>query len=152
MDLPREDHVLRFVPPSRLHRDEDDNVIGVLPQAFELRLHQDEKYLSVNWLEYFKGDFDSNIEATVSSFRESRKAINARMPKRSAFCIGNVGKVLDTCIACKFPKVRIVYEKQNSTHNKSHSKIIRLPENDADLLDLFANDVFDRIVFNADIS
>ena len=43
MDLPKDNHVLRYAPFTRLHRDEDDNVIGVLPQAFELRLYRDEK-------------------------------------------------------------------------------------------------------------
>lgn len=153
MNLPKEDHVVRYAPFQRLHRDEDDNIIGVLPQAFELRLNDEEKYLSVNWLEYFEGDREYNIESTVKNFRESRRLIGGRTGKKSAFCIGNVGKILETCVTCKFPRVRIVYEnpKESST-NKSHSKIIRLPENDTALLELFAHEVFNDLVFNSDIT
>ena len=47
-NLPDEHHVIRNVSWRRLRRDEDDNVLGFLPQAFQLRA--DEEYLSVNWL------------------------------------------------------------------------------------------------------
>jgi hypothetical protein len=53
-NLPDEDHVVRYVPWGRLRRDEDENVLGFLPQAFQLR--QEEDYLSVNWLQYYDGD------------------------------------------------------------------------------------------------
>jgi hypothetical protein len=53
-NLPDEDHVMRYVSWARLRRDEDDNILGFLGAAFQLR--PDEESLSVNWLEYFDGD------------------------------------------------------------------------------------------------
>jgi len=53
-NLPDEDHVMRFVPWGRLRKDEDDNVLGFLGDAFKLKPNED--HLSVNWLEYFGGD------------------------------------------------------------------------------------------------
>jgi len=152
MNIPEEDHVVRHAPYSKLIRDKDDNTIGVLPQAFELRLEAGESYLSVNWLEYFSDGKSSRIEALVKDFRAVRKKSGARVGTNSAFCIGNVDDTLSTCTSCGFNKVRIVYEKPSrSNPNKSHSKIIRLPPNDDDLLSLFASSIFNNLVMNTDI-
>jgi hypothetical protein len=52
--IPDDHHVMRHVGSSKLERDEDGNVIGFYPAAFELRPDVDVKGdLSVNWLEYF---------------------------------------------------------------------------------------------------
>jgi hypothetical protein len=68
-NLPDEDHVIRYVPWGRLRKDEDDNVLGFLPQAFQLRPEED--YLSVNWVEYHDGDRESQIRLSVWDMRDS---------------------------------------------------------------------------------
>ncbi len=35
MDLPDDDHIIRYVPRKKQLRDEHDNIIGLLPQAFD---------------------------------------------------------------------------------------------------------------------
>ena len=70
MDLPDGDHVMRHVPFARLRKDEDGNIVGFLPDAFALR--PDEKELSVNWLEHFRGTHKKNIHSSVEIFRKTR--------------------------------------------------------------------------------
>lgn len=141
MNLPDEHHVMRYVPWSRLRRDENDNVIGFLPQAFELK--QDEESLSVNWLEYFKGDRENIIQDSVWLFRDIRD-----VGKKSAFGIGNVGKIKETC-STNGARVRIVYEPE--TNNQAHSAIRYLPRGDLNLFEALAFDVFIELVRNAEV-
>src|ERR1700731_389524 len=52
-NVPPSDHVMRYAAYGRLRRDGDDNVLGLLPQAFLRK--ENEEYLSVTWVEYFPG-------------------------------------------------------------------------------------------------
>src|SRR5215216_3191402 len=105
-NLPDEDHIIRYVPWQRLRRDQDDNVIGFLPHAFELR--EGEEYLSVNWLEFYEGSKDEQFRLSIWTIRDR---FEKPLGKRSAFAIGNVGKVRQTCRAAG-NRVRIVHEPQ----------------------------------------
>jgi hypothetical protein len=89
-NLRDEDHVVRHVPWGRLRRDDDDTVVGILPQALQRR--PDEESLSVSWLEYFS-DPATRIRDTVWAIRRSRT-----VGGKSAFAIGNVRKIKDTCV------------------------------------------------------
>src|SRR4051794_14954963 len=93
-NLPDEDHVIRYVPWGRLRKDEDENVVGFLPQAFELR--DGESYLSVNWLEFHTGDREAQIRLSVWAMRDS---FEKPLGGKSAFAIGQVGKIKKTCQA-----------------------------------------------------
>jgi hypothetical protein len=140
-NLPNEDHVMRYVPWTKLRKDEDDKVLGFLGEAFKLK--PDEEYLSVNWLEYFEGDREKKIRASVRTFRST-----LTVGTKSAFGIGNVDKIKATCRA-RGATVRIVYEPTDD--NKSHSAIRRIPRDDAILLDALAADAFAELVHNAAI-
>jgi hypothetical protein len=147
MYLIKEDHVCRYVPYKKLLRDDEDNPVGILPQAFEIR-EIDKKALSVNWLEYFGDNHADNIVKTIKSFRLSWKG----KTDNSAFGIGNVGMLEDTCAEQKHSKVRVLYdEKKGSAKNKSHAQIIRLPINDQMVMQSLASDVFTELVANKDI-
>jgi hypothetical protein len=63
--LPPDHHVVRYVPWSKLRRDENDNVLGVLGEAFRRR--DEEKALSATWLEYFSGDRDAQVTGAVQT-------------------------------------------------------------------------------------
>ncbi len=141
MNLPDEDHVMRYVPWARLRKDEDQNILGFLPQAFELK--PDEKSLSVNWLEKFGGDPESRIQASVKTFRGT-----IRVGRKSAFGIGNVGRIKEICRTSGI-NVRILHEPE--PNNPSHSSIHRLPREDQALLEALAADAFVDLVRNADI-
>jgi hypothetical protein len=138
MNLPDEDHVMRYVPWGRLRKDQDDNVLGFLGDAFKLRPTED--HLSVNWLEYFDGDRNAKIRASVRVFRKTMD-----VGGKSAFGIGNVAKIKSVCRAYS-ATVRIVYEPRDD--NGSHSGIRRLPRDDFTLLEALAADAFVELIHN----
>jgi len=140
-NLPDNDHVMRYVPWGRLRRDGDDNVLGFLGVAFQRRANEDS--LSVNWLEYFPGDRDTKIRASVTKFRET-----IHVGTKSAFGVGNVARVKNVCRA-NGARVRIVYEPTDD--NLSHSGIRRLPRDDLSILDALAADAFVDLVQNTAI-
>lgn len=141
-NLPDEHHVMRYVPWSRLRKDEDENIIGFLPQAFELR--PEDESLSVNWLEYFNGDRETRIQASVKVFRNTRT-----VGKKSAFGIGNIKKIKEVCSA-NGARVRIVYEP-DEPDNLAHSAIRYLPRGDLSILEALAADAFLELVRAADV-
>lgn len=138
--LPSTDHVARHAPWKRLRRDEDDNVLGLLPQAFELR--PEELGLSVNWLEYFSGSRSDQLQAIAQDVRAKRK-----IGPQSAFGIGNVGELESQCNDLGVP-VNVVYWPTDG--NLSHSRI-QNTKNDIELLALIAEEVFTEFVQNKDI-
>lgn len=149
MFLPKGDHISRYVPYKKLLRDVGDNPVGILPQAFEMREERGEKALSVNWLEYFCGTHEDNIVQTIKSFRLSR---DGEIGASSAFGIGNVGVLEDTCEKHRHTKVRVLYDKKKvSRNNESHARIIRLPINDMVIMQSLAADVFTTLVANKSI-
>ena len=98
-NIPPSHRIARHVPWARLLRDGDDNILGVLPQAYQLR--EDEEYLSVNWLEFVEAASQEEclrattllIQATMTSGKiqpKSRIAI-FQMPFFSLKTVG--GKV-----------------------------------------------------------
>lgn len=141
-NLPDDHQVMRYVPWTRLLKDEADNVIGFLPQAFALK--PGEPSLSVNWLEYFGGDRAANIRGSVMEFRRTIPA-----GPRSAFGIASIKKIKDTCSDNAGVKVRVVYEP--NTKNPAHSGIRHLPRDDLNLLSALAADAFSELVKNADV-
>lgn len=149
MYLPDKDHVSRHVPYRKLLRDENDTPIGILPQAFEMRVKINEKSLSVNWLEYFGNNHTKNIVKMIKSFRLSR---NNKVGRLSAFGIGNVGMLVAKCAEHQHTKVRLLYVgKKVSKNNESHTRIIRLPINDLGIMQCLASEVFTGLVLNKDI-
>lgn len=143
-NLPNECHVIRHVPFQRLRRDGDDNVIGFLPEAFQLR--PEELSLSVNLLEYCEGSRSEQVAHTVRSLRTAK---HIKPSTKCAFGIGNVGVIAD--VASKYTsQVRIVFAPTAGI--PSHSEIRKLPRDDFELLDALAADAFLEIVHNVDVS
>jgi len=140
-NLPDDDHVMRHVSWNKLRKDEDENVLGFLPQAFELR--PEEQSLSVNWLEYFPGDHANRIKETVRAFR---KTITVR--SKSVFGIAKVGVLKDICRSSG-ASIRIVYAP--TFGNSSHAQICNLPREDLALLEAMAADAFQESVRNAEV-
>ena len=144
MNLPDEDHVVRHVPWARLLKDEDDKVFGFLPQAFELR--PDELALSVNWLEYFDSNKDSQILETVRAFRKNR---DIGPNSKCAFGVGRVGEIKSVC-QTQGTTVRIVFTPNND--NPAHSEIRYLPRDNLELYEAIASSAFREIIFNSEIA
>lgn len=146
-DLPDSDHVVRHVPWGRLLRDEDDNVVGVLGEAFAPR-PADNSALSVNWLEFYDGDWKTRLDTTVNAFRANRKLDGKKVGLQSAFAIGNVAKIKSIC-GVSSRGVRIVFAP--SRNNPSHSVIRNIPPDDMTLLDTLATEGLVALVRNSDI-
>lgn len=146
-NLPDEDKVIRNVPWKKLRRDEDENVIGLLPIAFELRPDKEsstgwEESLSVNWAGYFV-DPETSVRDCIWAMRRARPPGG-----KSAFAIGKVGVIKQVCSA-RGSRVRVIYEPEQG--NPSHAGIRRLPPNDLSLMDALAAEAFAEMVMNGDI-
>lgn len=140
--LPSEHHVVRYIPWSKLRKDDNDNVLGVLGVAFQLR--HGEKVLSATWLEYFSGERDEQIIAAVHAVRAS----DLKPGGKSGFAIGKVGVIATAC-ANGGHKVRIVHEP--GADNKAHVGIRRMPRDDAELLEILAAEAWAELVLNSQI-
>jgi hypothetical protein len=143
--LPETDHVVRYVPWSRLRKDENDNVIGVLGVAFRLR--EGEDYLSATWAEFFN---DSTHKARVSSAVKAIRASKVDVRPRSGFAIGNVGGVKSTCLADKRKhRIRVIHEAMDD--NPAHAALRLWPHDNDALLDLLAEGEWSATVLNKDV-
>src|SRR5689334_9340834 len=88
--LPPDEHVVRYVRKRLLRRDENDAVIGVLPQAFE---HRDgEEYLSVTWLQHFSRVYEEGLKGSAAAIRRQLSVKGG-----DGFTVGQVGEVTAVC-------------------------------------------------------
>lgn len=134
---------MRYVAPSRLRKDENNNVIGILGAAFQLR--EDEEGLSTTWIEYFPGTHQQQVEDAVHILRSS---IIVR-PK-SGFAIGKVADILSACNLRKMPKkTKIIY--MPTPNNTAHAEVRSMPYEDQELLDLLAAETWSELIMNANI-
>lgn len=140
-EIPNDYSIMRYAGRNRLIL-EDDKVVSFFPQAFALR--PDEEYLSVTWVEYFKGAPAEQRVRAIKAFRRSFPGVG----KQSAYAIGNVGRVRDEC-AARSHKVRILHEPEDD--NKGHCAIRRFPRDDSDLLEVLSTEVFTEIIPNSSI-
>jgi hypothetical protein len=141
MQLPATDHVVRHVPWTRLRKDEEDNVLGLLPEAFQLR--PEELGLSVNWLEYYPGNRGDQIKAVAKDIRSGRG-----IGPKSGFAIGNVGTLCTSCKDYGAP-LKVVFSPTKRL--LSHSLIKNLRDDDLALLSLIAEDVFVEFIQSKNI-
>lgn len=139
--LPDGDHIMRHVPWSKLRKDENDNVLGFLPQAFQLR--PQENSLSVNWLEFFDGNHAAKTKKTIQELRKAK-----HIGQKSAFGIGSVGNIQKICKQ-NGGEIKIVYAPTIGI--PSHTEIRSLPRDDLVVLDALATQAFLECVYNADI-
>lgn len=141
--VPPEHSLVRYVPFTRLRRDDNDNVLGVLAEAFVLR--PDEEYLSATWLEYFDGERQAQIVAAVQTIRSSRLAVKPR----SGFAIGNVHGIAAGCGKCGC-KIRVCHEPEDD--NQAHTAVRRWPRENRDLFELMADEAWCEVILNRDIA
>ena len=139
--LPPDDHLVRYVPWGRLLKDENDNVIGILGEAFRRR--PDENALSATWLEYFSGSRQKQVTSSVRAIRASRS-----VGGKSGFAVGNVIAISKAC-AQRNQKVRIIHEPIKD--NKAHASVRRIPRDDLELLEILATEAWAELVLNSSI-
>ena len=121
-------------------RDENGNVAGIYPQAFELRA--DEESLSLSWLEFFKKTHSENIEDSVNEFR----AMPYEVHGKSGFGIANVGNLCQVCAQSNHPKVKVLYDGDRKKSNVNSHSSLRNTSNDNELLQNLATKAFSTVV------
>ncbi len=131
--VPNDSHVMRYVRKRQLRRDENDNVIGILPQALELR--EGEAFLSVTSLEHFDFQYERGLIQAAEAVR--RQLI---VKSNDGFSTTEVGGFCDICERFD-EKVRVLHEPVND-ENTGHVAIRRFPRDNIKLLDLLASDAF----------
>ncbi|WP_457660166.1 MULTISPECIES: hypothetical protein [Sinorhizobium] len=133
------ERVVRLASWAKLRKDEDDNVVGVLPQAFHLR--DDEEYLSVTWCEYFAGSPDEQARCAVEAVRNSKLKVGSK----ARFVFGTVGNIRAAAESRPVaPKLRFIHEPEED--NVAHTAIRRWPREDHELFDLLAEEAWSNLV------
>jgi hypothetical protein len=130
--IPAEDHVVRYVRKRQLRTDSDGNVIGVLPDAFNRREH--EQYLSSTWLEHFSREYERGLSAVAAAIRRQLE-----VKRRDGFTVGNVGKVIEICESFDV-RVRLLNEEK--AENTGYATIRGIPREHLELFEMLAADVF----------
>lgn len=141
MTIPDLNHVMRHVPWSKLHKNENDKVLGILPQAFALRDGEDG--LSVNWVEHYEGSLNEQIKKTVQDIR-----IAVKVGPKSAFGVNTVIAIKEACKNTN-KSIRVVYWP--NSNNLSHTLIHHPPAEDMALLDALSKEAFTELIHNSDV-
>lgn len=140
--LPEAATVARYVGYSKLRRDADDNVLGVLHTAFELR--PNETYLSAAHLDHFTGSREEKLSALKIAYDPHPLKVKAN----GAFALGYVGSIKATCASFDRP-VRIV--NAPSKNLDCYVQVRQFRSDLIDLLDALADETWCDVVIVKDI-
>jgi hypothetical protein len=145
--LPNSDHVMRFVPKGRQHRDPDtDEFIGLIPQAMQLR-ENDKGGLSVTWVEHFGAyGLAAKREAAIA-YRETLRT--RHIGREAVFASAQVQAIVDAGL--RYSKGLVIVHDP-VPGNPGHAEIRRFTDDDLTLLDLLATEIFTEIDKVADLN
>lgn len=130
--LSEEDRIIRYVSWTKLRRDEDDNVLGPLPQAFTLR--PNEEYLSTTWCEYFSGTEEEKLKCAVSALQNS----SLQVKTSARYCVGIVKEIAD-CLQSFGKTARFIHEPK--INNQAYAAV-RGWSDDDEILDVLASEIW----------
>lgn len=134
---------MRYVAPARLRKDENDNVIGILGEAFKQRKNEDG--LSATWIEYFTGQEHEQIKSAICKLRSCMV-----VRPESGFAMGKVEHILSACNTKNNPKrTRIIY--MPTACNEAHVEAKSIPYDDIELLETLAAEAWSELILNANI-
>lgn len=146
--IPSDNHIIRHVPWNKLRKNENDQVIGILGEAFKLR--DGESALSANWLEYFSGSYDQQLTNAIKEFRK-----HFVVKPKAGFAIGKVADIKNLYLEKRNRKIHIVSDPTTKKtldgkpyKNKSHVAVKSLPVDDMELLELLATEAWSNLVLN----
>ncbi|MBP6379945.1 MAG: hypothetical protein KA312_05965 [Sphingorhabdus sp.] len=129
-NLPDADHIVRYVPWTKVEKDADDNVLGVLAVAYQRR--EGEEALSVNWLERVGVVDELTALRETLSFMQSTLNVG----KKGRLAISNVADFKGIC-AKREQRVRIIHAPVDG--NEPHSEVRQIPREDLQLLEEIAS-------------
>ena len=145
--VPDDDHVSRYVPNNRQHRDDDTGeFLGLTLAGFKLR-PDDEGGLSVTWIERF-GPFGPQAKRlAATAYRESQAS--KKLGKTALFAYARVAEI--KAAADDYGKgVRVVTDPVDG--NEGHAQVRHFTDDDLRLLELLATEVFGDVDFIADMN
>lgn len=126
-NIPDCDNVLRHVRRKHLFWELDSHgnplsIVGCSPEIFKLR-EKDEGDLSVNWIEFFEGNYEQRLKKTIKDF-----CSNYSVKVSDRFTQFNVMEFKDICNEYSI-KVRIIHDAElKKSKARSHSSITNLPQ------------------------
>ena len=135
-DVPNSDHVARYCNPQLVIRDpKTQAIIGLFPQAFELREKIKETYLSTHWMESFAEVVDAQFKRVVAALRKKHPSVRPL----GAFARLNAGLIVQAGAARKL-SIRI--RDRSNPNDPGYSGIFGMPLDNSDLefLALLANE------------
>jgi hypothetical protein len=127
--IPSNDYVMRQISPSRLRKDGDGKVVGILAEAFE-QIQPDG--LSVTWVDFWNSDeFQRPFDA--------RAAIQRTRPSKNAgYACANCEAIISVGVKSG-SKIRILHDPLAG--NDGHA-LVKIPEENVELFDLLAREIF----------
>lgn len=134
--IPDEDDVVRHVPYRKIIFDENQNIVGIFPEAYALR--KDEQHLSVSWLDIHEGTKPEKLKHVLSGLKASKGIGN-----KSALTIGNVSTIKGIAHNSSTIKLRFTYAPNGA--DKAHSLIHNINNDDLSLLSALATEGFASI-------
>lgn len=138
-DIPDGDRVARLCTTQRQISGENNEVIGIQPQFFELRPKRKETDLSCEWVEFYSGDEEEKIKYIKNAVKERTKYKG----KKAKIVILDVTSIKN-CGLSRGRKIRVQQKKITS----SYSGIYGLPKDNSDfelLGELLENTILDIV-------
>jgi hypothetical protein len=136
-EVPDSDHLMRYVPRGRQLRDpETDAFLGILGSAFNIR-DEDRGGLSVTWIEHYGPKSEDTIRLAGTCYRDSLPS--GKLNRSACFSIGNAGAIREAGMARR-NRLRLIPAPDGP--NTGHVEIHRFSDEDKELLDTLAMDVF----------
>jgi len=120
--LPDQDHISRYCAPKTAPDGQ--------PTGASFMLRQDQKFLSVNWMEYFG---DIGIDAQINKIREY---IELSLAASGLFAVLNVGEIIDQVQRNSERQLAVLYEP--TPGDPSHSGVYGYRYEDDLVADLIA--------------
>ncbi|QGP79985.1 hypothetical protein [Sphingobium sp. CAP-1] len=135
--VPDTDHLMRYVPYKQQVRDAETNAFkGIANTAFQIR-PSDKGGLSTTWVEHYGAKGPATYGAAASAFRDSLPS--KKLGATAYFAVGNVGATREKCLD-KGKSIRLVVVPDGT--NTGHVEIHKFSDEDRELLDILAIDVF----------
>jgi hypothetical protein len=144
--LPDDDHVMRFASRSKRVVDSEGKCFGPSPAAFAIRT-TDEGGLSVTWVEYFGTLNEASRASAAAAYRQTLR--DKRLPSEAIFAWAQVS-VIKRAGAEYRKGLRVVHDPVDG--NPAHAEIRHFNDEDLDLLEYMASDVFRDYVVVRDMN
>ncbi|HMI18791.1 MAG TPA: hypothetical protein VK533_04535 [Sphingomonas sp.] len=139
--IPLADTITRFVPKNKQRRHPiTDQFQGISAAGFALRA-DDKGGLSVTWIEHYGAARPDNLREAAIAFRESQPS--KKIGAEGAFACAKVSAVKAKSAAFK-KKIRVVVAPVIG--NPGHAEVRHFTDDDIELLEALASDVFLDVV------